>query len=161
MKKGNLFWGIVLVALGVFFLSYNLFGFHLRSIPKLWPLLIILMGAFCEWSYFCQKKNPGLLVPGGIFLVTGLVFEFETLTQWRYAAYTWPIYPLAVAIGLFQLYLFSNRPRPLLIPVLLLSGVTLLAYLTIIFGALSSIVNFGLIIPLLLIFIGLVIMLRK
>lgn len=161
MKKRNLFWGIVLVALGIFLLSYNLFGFHLRSIPKLWPFLIILMGAFFEWSYFSQKKNPGLLVPGGIFLLTGLVFEFEMLTHWSYAEYTWPIYPLAVAFGLFQLYLFSDRPRPLLIPVLILSGVTLLAYLTMIFGALSSIVNFGLIIPLFLILVGLVIMLRK
>jgi predicted membrane channel-forming protein YqfA (hemolysin III family) len=102
-----------------------------------------------------------LLVPGGIFLVTGLVFEFETLTHWHYAEYTWPLYLLAVAFGLFQLYLFSNRPRPLLIPVFILSGVTILAYLTMIYGALSSIVNFGLVIPLFLILIGLVIMFRK
>lgn len=161
MKKENLFWGIVLVGLGILLLSYNLFGFRLSSIPKLWPLLVILMGAFFEWGYFSQKKNPWLLVPGGIFFVTGLLFEFETLTQWNYVEYTWPVYPLAVAFGLFQLYLFTNRQRPLLIPVFILSAVTFLAYLTMIFGALSSIVNFGLIIPLFLILIGFVIMLRK
>ena len=161
MKKENLFWGIVLVGLGILLLSYNLFGFRLNSIPSLWPLLIMLMGAYFEWGYFRQKKNPGLLVPGGIFLVVGLVFGFETLTRWNYAEYTWPLYLLAVAFGLFQLYLSSNRPRPLLIPILLLCSVTLLAYLTMIYGALSSIVNFGLIIPIFLILIGLVIMLRK
>lgn len=161
MKKEKLFWGIVLVGLGILLLSYNLFGFRLTSIPSLWPLLVILLGAYFEWGYFSQKKNPGLLVPGGIFLVIGLVFEFETLTHWYYTEYTWPLYLLAVAFGLFQLYLVSGRPRPLLIPVLLLSAVTFLAYLTMIYSALSSIVNFGLIIPLLLILIGLIIMLRK
>lgn len=161
MKKENLFWGIVLVGLGILLLSYNLFGFRLHRIPDLWPLLIILMGSFFEWGYFRQKKNPGLLVPGGIFLVIGLVFSFETLTHWNYSEYTWPLYLLAVAFGLFQLYLSSNRPRPLLIPVLLLSAVAFFAYLAMIYGALSSIVNFGLVIPLFLILIGLVIMLRK
>ncbi len=161
MKKENLFWGIVLVGLGILLLSYNFFGFRLNSIPSLWPLLVILLGAYFEWGYFSQKKNPGLLVPGGIFLVTGLIFEFETLTHWHYAEYTWPLYLLAVAFGLFQLYLFSDRPRLLLIPILLLSAVTFSACLTMIYGALSPIVNFGLIIPLLLILIGLIIMLRK
>lgn len=161
MKKENLFWGIVLIGLGTFLLSYNLFGLRLGSLTSLWPLIFILIGAFFEWSYFSQKKNPGLLVPGGIFLVIGILFLFETLTHWNYSEYTWPIYPFAVAFGLLQLYLSSNRPRLLLIPVLILNGVTLLAYGTMIFSALSTIVNFGLVISLFLILIGIIILLRK
>ena len=161
MKKENLFWGIVLIGLGTLLLSYNLFGLRLGSLASLWPLIFILMGTFFEWSYFSQKKNPGLLVPGGIFLVTGVLFLFETLTHWIYAEYTWPIYPFAVAFGLFQLYLYSKRPRPLLIPIFILCGVTLFAYIAMIFNALSAVINFGLVISLFLILIGLIILLRK
>lgn len=161
MKKENIFWGIILIGLGTLLLSYNFFEFHFASLALLWPMLIVLMGLLFEWGYFSQKKNPGVLVPGGIFLVIGILFQFETLTHWSYAEYTWPIYPFAVAFGLFQLYLYSNRPRPLLIPILMLSGVTLLAYLALFFNALSAVINFGLLIPMILIFIGLIILFRK
>jgi hypothetical protein len=161
MKKENLFWGIILIGLGTLLLGYNLFGLRLGRLTSHWPLIIIVIGAFFDWAYFSQKKNPGLLVPGGIFLITGILFEFEMLTHWNYAEYTWPIYPFAVAFGLFQLYLFSKRPRPLLIPIFILGGVSLLAYIVMLFNALSTFVNFGFVIPIFLILIGIIILLRK
>lgn len=161
MKKANLFGGIIFIGLGFLFLFYNLFEFNFSSIALLWPLLILFMGLFFEWGFFIEKKTPGLLVPGGIFLVLGILFEFEILTHWSYAEYTWPLYPFAVAFGLFQLYLFTGRPRPLLIPILILSGVPVLAYITLFFSALSTLINFGIVIPLLLILLGIFILFRS
>lgn len=161
MKKTNLSGGIIFIGLGFFFLFYNLFEFNFSSIALLWPMLIFFMGLFFEWEYLSKKKTPGLLVPGGIFLILGVLFEFEILTHWSYAEYTWPLYPFAVAFGLFQLYLFTDRPRPLLIPILILSGVPILTYLALFFSTLSTLINFGIVIPLLLILLGILILFRS
>jgi hypothetical protein len=42
-KRGRVFWGIVLVLVGLFILSHNL-GFVSRDIIRFWPVLLILWG---------------------------------------------------------------------------------------------------------------------
>ncbi|WP_338781369.1 hypothetical protein [Metabacillus sp. FJAT-52054] len=56
-------------------------------------------------------------------LVLGLLFIFETAAGWNYAGSTWPVYLLAAAFGLFELWLFGGRERGLLIPICVLSAV--------------------------------------
>lgn len=161
MEKNKMILGILLTGLGVVLLCSNLFGFQFGNIAVHWPLVIILLGAIFEWTYLAEKKNPGLLVPGGILLVIGFLFEFEMLTDWRFSEYTWPVYLLAVAFGLFQLYLATERPRGLLVPIAILSGIALISWLSSIFMALSLVINFGLLIPLILIVLGLLLIFRK
>ncbi|AFL99682.1 MULTISPECIES: hypothetical protein [Desulfitobacterium] len=161
MEKNKGILGILLIGLGTILLCSNLFGFRFGNIAIHWPLLIIALGAVFEWLYLSDKKNPGLLVPGGILLVLGFLFEFEMLTDWRFSEYTWPIYLLAVAFGLFQLYLASDRRRGLLVPVGVLSGIALLSYLAYIFKAISAAINFGILVPLILIVLGLLLIFRK
>jgi len=40
----------------------------------------------------------------------------------------WPIFPIGVAIGLFQLYIFGKREKELLIPIGILSGLSIFFY---------------------------------
>lgn len=160
MNKSNGYLGLILVLLGAVLLTNNLFQWTLLSMEYLWPIFVLTPGLVFEWSYFKTASNPGLLVPGGILITIGLLFFFETLTGWTFSAYTWPIYPLSVAIGLFQLYLFTDRPRGLLIPVFILSTVSFVSLSILFLKALQIWVNFGFIAPIVLILAGLFIILR-
>ncbi|SDT20435.1 hypothetical protein SAMN05444162_3405 [Paenibacillaceae bacterium GAS479] len=99
-----------------------------------WPsLFIIPLGIFFHWMYFSmlQRRAPGLLIPGGILLVDGVLFQFAMLLDnWEYI---WPGFIFAVAFGLWEFYWFGNRNRWLLIPI------NILLVLSLLFGAVFSI----------------------
>ncbi|GLC29216.1 LiaI-LiaF-like domain-containing protein [Clostridium omnivorum] len=160
MKKSNLFWGLLLIAIGIFTLIDKIFNIHWFTMNNLWPLFILIPGLIFEFSFFVTKRDPGVLVPGGILTTIGLLFLFETFTDWGFAAYTWPIYPLAVAIGLFQLYLFGRRQSGLLIPVFILGGVSIIAFLSMFLGNMFYWLNYGLLLPIALIIVGILLLFR-
>ncbi len=108
--------GILLIALGTIFLllqvgdSFNLLNFRLFRSWQLWPLTIIGLGFIFDYLYYTTKKNPGFLVPGGILMTIGFLHLFETITNWYFAAYTWPVYVLAFAFGFYH-YHFVTKER--------------------------------------------------
>lgn len=161
MNKSGVFGGLILVVVGGFLLANNLGEWHLFSIERFWPIVVLILGLLFELNYFIKNRNPGLLVPGGILTVLGLLFFFETYTDWRFAAFTWPLYPLSVAIGLFQLYIFSGRPRGLLVPVFILTAVTGVAFTTMFINSIQKWINLGLIFPILLVLAGLLLIFRS
>lgn len=79
-KKENIFWGVVLVALGIIFLGNSLdwfdFDWHWREIARFWPLLLILAGvfAFLNRSKTVYNATSALLIalaiPLGIYNCT-------------------------------------------------------------------------------------------
>lgn len=154
MKRNNFFWGMLLVLIGVMALSNNVLGFRIFDMASLWPCFVLIPGLSFEFSYFTTRRNPGVLVPGGILTTLGGLFLFETLTRWNFSEYTWPIYPLAVAIGLFQLYLFGGRNRGLLVPVGILSAVSVISLISMIYGNLVDFVGATIVIPVILILFG-------
>lgn len=132
MVRKNYLWGILLIAVGVLLIIDRVFSIGFLYPANSWPIFILIPGLIFEFSYFSSAKNPGLLVPGGLLTTLGLLFFFETFTNWNFSEYTWPIYPLAVSIGLFQLYLFDGRPKGLLIPVFILTTVSIVSFVSII-----------------------------
>lgn len=153
--------GIILIVIGIFSILNQFFNFSFISMANLWPLFILVPGLIFEFSYFSSGRAPGLLVPGGILTTIGSLFLFETFTNWYFAAYTWPVYPLAVAIGLFQLYLFGNREKGLLIPVFILSAVSGISFVSIVFNRVLWWFDTSLIFPVLLILIGLYVLFKN
>ena len=137
-------------------LNINIF-----SIGRLWPLIIVTVGLCFEVVYFSTRKNVGLLVPGGILTTIGLLFTFESLTNWHFAAYTWPIYPLSVAIGLFQLYIFDKREKLLLIPIGILVIVPAVSFSSMVYGRIFRIFDFRFILAGILVLIGLTLILKE
>lgn len=127
MKSKGTFWGIVFIIIGLFVLAESYFHLNL-TIDNLWPLFILVPGLAFEISYFVYRGEPGLLVPGGILSIIGLLFIFETATNWAYSKYTWPVYILAPAVGLFQLYIHGGREKGLLIPVSILTAIALFSF---------------------------------
>ncbi|HEX2927201.1 MAG TPA: DUF5668 domain-containing protein [Ruminiclostridium sp.] len=133
--KGTMFIGLVLILLGILYLLSTLGIFQIYFnifdvgflFSHFWPLFLIIPGIIFHYSYFTAKTpDAGLLVPGGILLVTGLTCQISMLFDlW---AYMWPGFMLAVAVGLFELYLFGTREKGLLIPVFILGGLSLIFF---------------------------------
>ena len=150
MKNKNNFWGFFLIIVGLLLFISKLFSIQLFNMGRLWPIFVLIPGLCFNFAYFSTRKGPGVLVPGGILTTIGLLFFFETMTNWHFAGYTWPIYPLAVAVGLFQLYIFGGRKRELLIPVGILTLVSATSFTSMIFGN----INTSLVVPAILVLLG-------
>lgn len=147
--------GIIIILLGVFFLLTNL-GIIDVEFYNIWPLVLLVPGILFELGYFIRKKDPGLLVPGGILTTYGILFYINIYYGWHWMNYLWPLFILGVAIGLFQLYVFGERDKELLIPVGILGGLSAFFLLNA-----FHILDFTLIVSIALIIIGLIIILRK
>ncbi len=154
------FWGLILLALGIYGILNNFFDFNFFSMSRLWPVFVLVPGLAFEWSYFSTRRAPGVLVPGGILTTLGLLFLFETNTLWFFSAYTWPVYILAPAIGLFQLYLYGGQHKALLIPVSILTIVAAFSFSSTLFGILFF-TNGSIIWPIALVLVGLFILFSK
>jgi hypothetical protein len=83
-----------------------------------------------------------------------MLFLFEVTTNWHFAAYTWPIYIIGVAVGLIQLYLFGGRQKGLLIASSIVGGIGAFFMVCCLFNAITSVVNLGIVIPIALIIGG-------
>ena len=155
MKKINYIFGFLLLFIGVMLILSN---FSVIEIvwENLWPLFLLIPGIFFELSYFISRKDAGLLVPGGILITYGLLFSINVIFGWHLMDNLWPIFPLGVAIGLFQLYLFGGREKGLLIPVGILGAVSLFF----LFNNLLF-VDFRLLAGILLVLIGIWIIFKK
>lgn len=122
--------GVLLVIAGGFFLLLQLIG---NTLPfnfetgDYWPLIILTIGLTFEVVCYTTKKAPGLIIPGGILTIIGFLFFFEVATDFRYAIYTWPVYILSVAVGLYQFYTFKKTNNQLKITSLIIAGIALLA----------------------------------
>lgn len=160
MRTRNLWMGILLIAMGCVLLANRVFNIELFSMSNFWPIFVLIPGLVFEFSYFASKRNPGLLVPGGILTTYGILFFFETFTNWSFSEYTWPIYPMGVGIGLFQLYL-HERHWGLLIPVFILFAVSITAFVCMLLGNILSWVNYSLVVPIVLIIGGIFILFRS
>lgn len=154
MKTIRYLVGLLLILIGGFSLITYIFHLNNELIHHLWFLCVLIPGLYFEMNYFQTRKNPGQLVPGGILTVIGLLFCFEILTRWDYSNYTWPIYLLSVAFGLFQLYLYDHQDKGLLIPITILCLISFLFYL-------QLFISSSLLLAIFLIIIGLYILLRK
>jgi len=124
MKKINYLSGLLLLFIGVLLILAN-FGVIKIGWDNLWPLFLLIPGIVFELSYFIYRKDAGLLVPGGILITYGLLFSVNVIYGWHLMENLWPIFPLGVAIGLLQLFLFGGREKGLLIPVGILGVISL------------------------------------
>lgn len=166
MNKSSKVLGLILVILGALFLlkNFNIMDpfFQLFSlgnlIGKFWPsLFLIIPGLLFHYGYFSgRRKDPGLLVPGGILLVLGVVFQINMLFGlWDIL---WPIYIFSVAFGLFELYSFGNREKGLLVPVGILGGLSLVLFSAFSIKKIFAFSTNQYIVPVILIVIGMIVL---
>ncbi|MEK0313388.1 hypothetical protein [Cohnella sp. 56] len=129
MHRGTLL-GPILLLVGVYLLLRGDFHIGTGSIfTYFWPTLFVLpLGVFFHWLYFSVlgRRGVGVLVPGGVLLtVFGVCQIAMLLNNW---GMMWPGFILAPAVGLFELYWFGGRNKWLLIPINILSFLSLLFF---------------------------------
>ncbi len=164
-RNGTMIVGLVLILIGIAFLLRNFGIFEIYFdifdigflLSRFWPMFLIIPGLIFHYSFFTAKtQDAGLLVPGGILLVMGLTCQISMLfSAW---SYMWPGFILAVAVGLFELYLFGSKEKGLLIPVFILGGLSLI-FFAISLGRITMLRLY--LIPAILIFGGLLIVFRN
>jgi hypothetical protein len=117
----SLIWGVLLILIGFIFLGSNLdwFSFYWGD---LWPLAIILGGLFFWIGWLFNRKEFGLLMPGSILLVYGIMFQYSAHFGWYYMDELWPGFLLGPGLGFLFMYLLGNREKGLLVPAFILIG---------------------------------------
>ncbi|HZK26706.1 MAG TPA: DUF5668 domain-containing protein [Thermoclostridium sp.] len=126
--NNNFMWGVILVCVGILSVlgSFGIIPSLGSIMSKFWPMILIFISLLFHAGYYSNRKNVGLLVPGGILLALGIVFQTSEL--WNVYDVMWPGCMLAPAVGLFELYIFGKRQKGLLIPIGILTGISLLFF---------------------------------
>ena len=155
--------GGLLILLGLFLFLNRGGEFGIGEVfAYFWPsMFVIPLGLLFHWMYFSltERKGAGLLIPGGILLVVGIVCQISMLFNiWEY---TWPGFIMAVAIGLFEFYWFGGRNKYLLIPINILMVLSLLFFGVYYIGAFMSKVAAQPLVAIVLIVIGIIILFAK
>ncbi len=145
MKTSDIIIGLALIILGALFLSQN-FGYLEFDFSEIWPLVIVVAGGGFWAGYFQNRKNYGLLMPGTILIIYGLLFWYCANAGWYNMQYLWPVFLFGPGLGFFMLYLFGDKEKGLLIPAGILTGLGLIF--------LFSFSNLSLYWPLILIGVG-------
>jgi hypothetical protein len=113
-RSGSLFFGLVLIGIGLWFLADNLI-LDLPGLGSMWPILPTLGGLALIYSFLRDRgRNAGVLVPGiGGFLV-GIFFFAITLgpLAWSDLAEWWPIFPVFGGIAFIAVFVFSKQHDP-------------------------------------------------
>ena len=154
MKNRNIFWGLLFVLAGILWIANTYLSVQIFNINNMWPLFVLLPGICFELCYLITKKAPGMLMAGGLLTIVGLLFMFEQFTEWKYSSNTWPVYLIAVAVGLFQYFLVVKK-KSLLIISLLLILIAVCAFINMFFGNIFEVVQMAYVVPGIMIIIGL------
>ncbi len=120
--------GILLIVLGVLFLIANIADVHLGSF---WPVFVFGLGVSFIVMFLRDRKNYGVLMPGTILTVVGLLLLACTLYGWDQMERLWPFFVMAPGLGFIMMYLFGKRERGLLIPAGILTGLGLIFLLNV------------------------------
>lgn len=114
-RSGNVIGGLVIIALGIWFLLGAL-GVRLPGIGNFWPIFPTLAGLAFIVAYV-RQKDAGFLIPGVAGFLIGLFFFLFTLGsfEWSQMGQLWPLFPLIGGLAFLAAYL-SDRDAGLLIP---------------------------------------------
>jgi hypothetical protein len=151
MKKSMVLTGITLLLVGLISLlgATDLIPLDMGLI---WPLSLLLPGLFFQIIFWVKRDRFGeeILIPSGILIVYALFFYVAETRGYAILATGWPIFPLGVALGFLQTYLFGSRKQ-----VYLLIGQTLLIFsvLAVLFNSLGIDLD-GVLFPVILMFLG-------
>lgn len=151
----------ILIILGVSGIVNQLFGWQLFRHIDLGGLFILLPGLWFEYSYFANHRSPKLLVPGGILTTIGILVLIESNTFAFLEDYIDSFYIMAPAVGLFQLYLHDKQDKGLLIPVVILTVIAMMDFLSNVMGRIFFFMDSSIVWPIVLVLVGVALLIGK
>lgn len=124
MERKSFITGIILIGLGVLFLADNFDWISFRW-ANLWPFLLIIGGILFWLAWFGNRREYGLLMPGTILIVYGLLFWYCTAYGWWHMGEDnlWAFFMIGPGLGFVFMYLLGNKERGLLVPAGILIGI--------------------------------------
>ncbi|MDO9548996.1 MAG: hypothetical protein Q7J65_08555 [Candidatus Marinimicrobia bacterium] len=124
-NKSNFITGFLLILLGIFLLSAQ-FGYICWG--NLWPFFLIIGGVLFFLGFLLNRRNYGLLMPGSVLTVIGLLFLYTNAGRWYEMENFWPTFVLAPGIGFVLMFLFGPKGNALWIPAAILCTIALVFY---------------------------------
>jgi len=120
--------GIGVVAVGIIILLGKLGVFAFLG-AMFWPLFVLIPGVLLHVLYFGRMVPSVALVPAGILTVVSVVLMIGNWFNWGLLKYLWPLFPFAIAVGLYEYYIFGySRPKQLWLASMGLAGFALLSF---------------------------------
>lgn len=133
MERRSFVIGIILVGLGALLLArnFNLINIYWEDLEqywRLWPWLLVIGGALFWLGWAKNRQETGLLMPGTILLVYGLLFWYSGEYGWRQMGdyNLWAFFLIGPGLGFLMMYLLGRRDRGHLIPAAILLGLGIL-----------------------------------
>jgi hypothetical protein len=105
MKRSLMPLGIILVAVGILFITFKI---GLFVLSWMWPLLLTGAGWLLHRMYFRGSAAPIVLIPGGLFLISSLPLIYANWFGWDSMKYLWPIALFGAAFGLYEYYRYGH-----------------------------------------------------
>lgn len=160
-NKAKYILAILLIGIGVSSILNQVFGWNLFRFIDLGGMFVLIPGLWFEYLYFSKHHSPGVLVPGGILTTIGVLTLIESNTFPMIGNYIDSLYIMAPAVGLFQLYVHDKRDKGLLIPVVILTLIALMDFISEIVGDIFSFIDASIVWPIILVIIGVSLLMRR
>ncbi|MBW5444857.1 hypothetical protein GE107_02105 [Cohnella sp. CFH 77786] len=106
MNKQSAAVGVLVLAAGLVILLGKLGVFAFIG-SVFWPLFVLVPGVLLHVLYFGRIVPSIVLVPAGILTVVSLILLIGNWFGWDLMKYLWPFFPFAVAVGLYEYYIFG------------------------------------------------------
>lgn len=101
-NRNHLVLGLMLILAGAVVLLGQM-GVLRLSWATAWPLILVGLGIMFHLFFLVSGgRASGHLVPGGVLLTLGLLFEFCALNGWGWMSSLWPVAIIAPGIGLME-----------------------------------------------------------
>lgn len=159
MKKSNVTLGIILIFIGIVSILHKLNYWGLFHFKITFGLILLFIGLVFELRYFIGRSDAGNLVPGGICITLGILYTIKPYINFYFS---WQIFALAVAIGLYELYYFGNKDKGTLIAA---TGLTIISIVSIVLNIFNAVMptwlNSGLILSIILVLAGIYIIYKS
>jgi hypothetical protein len=103
--------GIGVVAVGLIILLGKLGVFAFIG-AVFWPLFILIPGVLLHVLFFGRMVPSVTLIPAGVLTVVSVILLIGNWFGWGLMKYLWPLFLFAIAVGLYEYYIFSySRSR--------------------------------------------------
>jgi hypothetical protein len=103
--------GVLVLAAGLVILLGKLGVFAFIG-TVFWPLFILIPGVLLHVLYFGRMVPSIVLVPAGILTVVSVILLIGNWFGWNLMKHLWPFFLFAVAVGLYEYYVFGySRSR--------------------------------------------------
>lgn len=110
-SAASMIFGIILVVLGILFLTAQFLRIDLWSLA--WPFFVIIPGLmfFAGMIASGKGKAGGLAIPGSIVTTVGLILLYDnTFNAWATWSYAWAlVFPTSIGLGLLIKGLWEER----------------------------------------------------